>query len=242
VFLAGLPGKEGRSESRQRAVDLLTGFALARRMAAQADLEEASPNYPFDFERFRAEIVAAVHKPKGEPEVRRLIDLAEKMLASLLRELHEGATGDLSDYDHLHQVRIIGKRLRYAMEIFVDCFGPAFKEQLYPAVEEMQDILGVANDSHVAAGRLRELRERLKVYKPDDVRRFKSGLDHLIQYHEDGLIEQRQKFMEWWANWQKTGGEAAFWTLLKSAENGTPVDGQPAVGEAVSPETETHRD
>src|SRR5262249_31183306 len=62
VFLAGLPAKEGRSDSRQRALDLLTGYAVSRRIAAQADLEEASPNYPFDFERFLAETVAAVHK------------------------------------------------------------------------------------------------------------------------------------------------------------------------------------
>ena len=51
-------------------------------------------------------------------------------------------------------MRILGKRLRYAMEMFADCFGPAFREELYPAVEQMQEILGRANEqSDVAVTR-----------------------------------------------------------------------------------------
>lgn len=238
VFLAGLPAKEGRSDHRQRAVDLLVGYGLSRRVAAQARLEDACPNYPFAFERLLAETVAAVYKPRGDSQFRRLIDLAETMITRLLRELHEGASGNLADYDHLHQVRIIGKRLRYAMEIFVDCFAAPFKEQLYPAVEEMQEILGLANDSHVAAGRLRELRDRLKVHRPADAKRFKAGLDHLIQFHEDRLVAQRQKFIDWWAHWQQAGGETAFWALLKSAENGTPSDGPVVIPEGALPKPE----
>src|SRR5262249_193985 len=70
------------------------------------------------------------------------------------KELDEAVDRNLEDYEHLHQVRILGKRLRYAMEVFADCFAAAFREQLYPAVEEMQEILGNANDSYVACGRL----------------------------------------------------------------------------------------
>jgi CHAD domain-containing protein len=237
VFLAGLPAKDGRSEGRQRGRDLVIGYALARRIVAQADLENASPNYPFAFERLVAETVAAVHKPKAVPEIRHLADLAEPMLSGLLRELHERASGDLSDYDHLHQVRILGKRLRYAMEIFVDCFAPPFKEQLYPAVEQMQDILGLANDSHVAGGRLIELRDWLKVCRPDDWKRFKPGIDRLIQFHEQRVEQQRLAFLEWWANWQQTGGEAAFWSLLKSAPDVPLADGAPAAPTPAVPET-----
>ena len=46
--------------------------------------------------------------------------------------------------------RIGAARLRYAMEVFADCFPPPFREVLYPMVEEMQEILGRANDSQVA--------------------------------------------------------------------------------------------
>ena len=158
VFLSSLPALEKTTDRRWRTQDLLTGYGLSQRTSAQAQLELASPNYPFDFERFMAETVAAVHKPHTQPDMQVLRDLAQPLLAQLLRELHRAATENLNDYDHLHQVRILGKRLRYAMEIVADCFAPAFRSELYPMVEEMQEILGAANDSHVATQRLELLR------------------------------------------------------------------------------------
>jgi CHAD domain-containing protein len=67
----------------------------------------------------------------------------------------DGSSVDVPDFGSIyhHRVRILGKRLRYAMEIFADCFPPEFNEQYYPTVEEMQEILGRANDSHVACER-----------------------------------------------------------------------------------------
>ena len=43
-----------------------------------------------------------------------LMDLARPLLGEMLSRLHDSATDDLTDYDHLHQVRIAGKRLRAA--------------------------------------------------------------------------------------------------------------------------------
>jgi len=215
VFLDGLPGGKWHSARLLPVRDLLLGYALSRRVAAQELLADASPNYPFAFERFQAETVAAVHKPKADPEIRTLAELAQPMIARLLQELHEAAAGDLNDYDHLHQVRIIGKRLRYAMEVFVDCFAPAFKEELYPAVEQMQELLGDANDSHVAHQRLTLVGERLQALRPHDWRRYRGGLENLCRYHEQKLIEKRREFIAWWQRWQETGGEETFRTLLK---------------------------
>jgi CHAD domain-containing protein len=215
VFLMGMPAGEGSSPRLQPGKDLVIGHAIARRAAAQLVLEHASPNYPFDFERFQADTVAAIHKPHGNAEPHTLSELADTMLSGLLKELHEATSGDLTDYDHLHQVRIIGKRLRYAMEVFVECFAPEFREKLYPQVEQMQEILGQANDSHVAGQRLKELLERLRIARPGDWRRFKPGIDALKRHHEQRVTRQGNAFLEWWKNWQETGGEAAFAALLK---------------------------
>ena len=54
------------------------------------------------------------------------------MLAQLLRELETAAHGDLQPYEALHQVRILGKQLRYAMEIFESCFAPDFRRATIP--------------------------------------------------------------------------------------------------------------
>jgi len=220
VFLDGLVAGPKATPRCQPGVDFLVGFGVAQRLLAQTALAAASPNYPFAFERFLAETVAAVHKPRA-PEVRVLHDLAQPMLVGLLKELHTAASGDLDNYNHLHEVRIVGKRLRYAMEVFVDCFGPAFRQELYPAVEQMQEVLGKANDSHVAAQRLGELRDRLRTSRPAEWRRFRAGVEHLLRRHKERVPQQQQLFVEWWDRWQKAGGEEAFAGLLKRAEEPT---------------------
>ncbi len=154
MFLLALTEWAASKPSKHRpGLDFLLGYGTAQRRIAQERLEELAEEQPFAFDRFLAETVAAVRMPE-DLTVRTLADLARPTLAALSRELDEAASDNLEDYNHLHQVRIIGKRLRYAMEVFADCFASSFKERLYPAVENMQEILGEANDSHVAIERL----------------------------------------------------------------------------------------
>jgi CHAD domain-containing protein len=135
--------------------------------------------------------------------------LARPLLVRLVQELEDAAVQDLDDYDHLHQMRIIGKRLRYAMEVFADCFAEKFRKEVYPAVEEMQEILGHANDSHVAAGRLRLIRDRARASCPKDWPRFQPGIEALLRYHRARLPRERRRFVDWWRTWHATVGEAA---------------------------------
>jgi len=216
VFLQSLGTAEQQRDRWQPAWDFLIGHALACREQAQANLRAASPNHPFTFERLLAETIAAIHKPHTEPPIHTLIDLAFPLLNGLPKQLHDAASGDLDDYEHLHRVRIIGKRLRYAMEVFASCFAPAFKETLYVAVEEMQEILGRANDSHVAVGRLTALRDRLRLVRPADYRRYRLGLDGLIRRHRERVPQERDRFLDWWKGWQESGSEAAFAALLQA--------------------------
>src|SRR5262249_12815722 len=122
VFLLALKDGVKRNHKPQPGIEFLIGFAFARRTAAQDHLQEVNARFPFRFDRLLAETVAAVHRPKDEPELRLLIDLARPLLSRQLQALDEAAGRDLEDYTNLHQVRIAGKRLRYAMEVFADCF------------------------------------------------------------------------------------------------------------------------
>lgn len=215
VFLMNLGNAEAQRVSWQPAWDFLIGYALAQRETAQAQLAAASPNHPFEFERVLAETVAGVRTPQDEPPPQSLIDLALPLLGRLLGELHQATAGDLDDYEHLHQVRILGKRLRYAMEIFANCFAAEFKDRLYGDVEEMQEILGRANDSHVAATRLSALRATVRGQRPADWRRYRAGLDALIRRHRERVPKEKQHFVEWWQRWQESGSEAEFAGLLQ---------------------------
>jgi CHAD domain-containing protein len=218
VFLIALAGWRRRSERQRPGLDFLIGYASGRRAAAQTHLEEANADFPFDFDRLLAETVASVHRPRGDPESRTLLDMARPMLAGLLEELDQAAARDLDDYDNLHQVRIAGKRLRYAMELFADCFAPPFREQLYPAVEQMQDILGLANDSHVACRRLGQLRQWLRAARPDEWKRYRAGVGAVLRFHERRLPREQGNFLEWWKRWQESGAEAALADLVRPAD------------------------
>jgi CHAD domain-containing protein len=205
VFLMTLAGWPVRSERQRTGFDFLAGYALGQRLAAQAHLQEIGADEPYAFDRLLAETVAAVEGPTDGPET--LADLARPLLSDRLRDLDEAAARDLNDYGNLHQVRIAGKRLRYAMEVFADCFTHRFRDELYPAVEEMQEILGAANDSHVADQRLGVLRDKVRASRVADWKRFRPGLDGLLRYHRQRLPKERRRFLAWWERWRKSGSE-----------------------------------
>src|SRR5262249_11801071 len=156
--------------------DFLMGYAQGQRGAAQVNLQ-ANRLAGEGFEATAAEALAALRPPEGGEET--LGELGRALLARQLHGLHQAAAGDLKDYEQLHQVRIAGKRLRYAMELFGDCFAAELREQLYPRVEEMQEVLGRANDSHVAARRLAALRDRLRQWTAD-WERLRPGIEGLL--------------------------------------------------------------
>lgn len=212
VFLADLRQRAERASPDDRpGLDLLVGYALGQRHAAQAGLESAETGQTVPFDDFAADAVAAVRPPVRASAT--LIDLARPVLASLAEALRRTASGDLDDYDRLHQVRIAGKRLRYAMEVFAECFAPPFREAVYPRVEQMQETLGRANDSHVAAGRLEALAEQLRAF-PETWGRVGPGVEALARWHRERLPAEREAFLRWWQAWRHDG-EAG---LLGAAE------------------------
>jgi CHAD domain-containing protein len=223
VFGLDLARRLAAADAADRpGLDCLLGYAWASRLTAQASLEEAAQDQVGELEHLLARTVAAVRRPRGKGAPRTLVDLAGPVLADRVRELDEAAARDLGDYDNLHQVRIAGKRLRYALEVFADCFGPGFRDGLYAEVEEMQEILGRANDSHVAAARLTALRGQLRQAVPDEWGRLGPGLEKLLAEHERRLPEERQRFLDWWSRWQDAGGAGRVGALLNSEEAALP--------------------
>jgi hypothetical protein len=166
------------------------------------------------FTELTAQTVQAVQTRRSRLRSQTLGDLAGPRLSCLVDEFEIAASGDLRDYVRLHQVRIIGKRLRYAMEIFADCFAPPFRGALYPMIEQMQGILGRANDSHVALGQLEPLREGLRGSRPGDWKRYQPGIETVIQYHERRLPRERRAFLRWWRGWQTSGSAVRLAAML----------------------------
>jgi CHAD domain-containing protein len=146
-------------------------------------------------------------------------------LAGLLDDLTAAANADLDDYAELHRVRIMAKRLRYALELFIDCFPPAVREQIYPRVEAVQDVLGQANDSYQAARRLDELLEVLGATQPALRDLARGGIEALRAHHRQRVRDQRAAFADWWRTWQSLRPE----TLLSCI---SPPAKSPAAAES----------
>lgn len=214
VFLESLTEHLQKAKATHRAgFDFLTGYAFSQRRAAQERLTEVGEAQLGGFKRFISRTLKAVRPPGKDPVG--LVDIARPLLKDLLDDLHKAVQRDLSQYENLHLVRIAGKRLRYAMEVFESCFGSAFRKTYYPAVERVQEILGAANDSHVAAGRLADLGKHVKDSRPLLWRRARAGIERLRHEHERRVPEQHRLFLKWWQEWDRSGVERAIEALLK---------------------------
>jgi CHAD domain-containing protein len=213
VFAAEVAVRMRRQPAAQRpGLEFLHGYAAGRRSAAQEQLTAAATRELTAMEAFLEGVLTAVHPAADNPE-RTLLQLAAPLLRGLLHEFEEAAAGDLTDYAHLHQVRIAGKRLRYAMEIFACGFPPLFVERLYPEVEQIQEILGRANDSHVAAGHLEAVRRHLEATQPKRWPVLRPGIEVFLKYHRRRLPQERRRFLDAWKNWQAPDLRAV-WALL----------------------------
>jgi CHAD domain-containing protein len=193
VFRIDLASREGEP------ADFLFGYARGQRDAAQPNLAAAATEFPDGFAVFTREVLDRLEAD----DKRSLRKLASPLLGDLLDNLHEAARSNLNDYEHLHAVRVLGKRLRYAMEVFASCYEEPFRTEFYPAVEAMQEILGAANDSHVAATRLKSLRLRMRAADPKEWSRVRADVEAWLRHHERRLPEQRKQFVAWWKRWQK---------------------------------------
>ena len=217
VFLEALTQRLTRVDSKQRrGLDFLLGYGHGPRVVAQQGLVEAAREKGERLPELLHELAHTLDDTSAQGQTLR--DLAVPMLTELLRELETQACGDLSAYEHLHQVRILGKQLRYAMEVFESCFANSFREKYYPAIVAMQDILGLANDSHVATQRLCELRERLVHTQAKQWPAYQPGIEGLLRYHQRRLPQQRHAFEKWWQTWLGSGAEQAFAGLIRGAE------------------------
>lgn len=179
---------EGRPGAERPGLDLLAGMALSARRDAQADLDATDP----------AETLMVAHLRCGKRES--LGERASAILPGLFAELTDAANDDLDNAHRLHQLRMAGKRLRYALELFVDCYGPDVREQLVPEVESVQDLLGDAHDGHVIAGRLGAVLADLDRFAPNGDN-WREGIERWHGHLKADVAGAPARLRLWLAGW-----------------------------------------
>lgn len=195
-----------KTASAKPAFDVLVGLTAARRMQAQEELAEVASNRENEFKTELNELSKQFDWQKPD-EPKTLGEMGNQNVADLLDEFNAATATPPSDYGALHQVRILGKRLRYTMEIFVDCFEAPFREVLYPAVEEVQETLGNLTDAHVSGERIAELRIHLTAFHRKESGRYKATLDKVVQAQKRIFPRERKRFLNWLKKWKQLSEE-----------------------------------
>jgi CHAD domain-containing protein len=129
---------------------------------------------------------------------------AEDSLRPILEEFFEMAESDLHDAEALHQFRIVGKNLRYAMELLSGAFDSKLRKKAYPLLETLQDRLGKVNDRASAAERIRRWIE-----ENEDQERA-AYLAEMLRSERDALQETSDQFADWWTTEHRQEMRSAF--------------------------------
>ncbi len=183
------------------ALDLLLGFTAAQRLKAQLDLIEIAPTENKNLAEFVTSLTELPDAWERADQHQLLGELASGYIKSLVDGMNTKAALAPSEYEELHRLRIFGKRLRYSMEIFADCFKASFREEIYPALEQIQEILGCITDAHVAVERITSIRDHMKSFHPTDWVRYQKPIESLLQSQRRVFPRERKRFLVWWPKW-----------------------------------------
>jgi CHAD domain-containing protein len=201
-----------------QALDLLSGYAVAERIPAQEQLNDACTGYPFEFERWMSETIAALVSPPRE--IAQLQELGRRSLRGLFDRIRRVADLAAPSYDEMHAVRVVAKRLRYSMEIFAGCFADALRDELYPRVVELQEILGVVSDAHIGLARTESLLRGLSTLLPSRCERWIEPLERFAEESRSQRAQGCEQLEAWKACARRTGFETLVNSLLAGDTTG----------------------
>jgi CHAD domain-containing protein len=151
VLIASLKanGAYPDGENERRVVDHL----IAIREAAQSPLRELHARLSDRFQREARDMVRQVAWRRQDSSEPTFSETARVRLRPLIKKFFTAAQSPLNAPEDLHRLRIAGKRLRYAMEVFGGALPKSFRTRLYPELTEVLDRLGEINDHTVARRR-----------------------------------------------------------------------------------------
>ena len=117
----------------------------------------------------------------------------------MIRRFFAVADHRLRNAEELHELRIEGKKLRYAMEIFACVFPPAVRVRCTDALERLQKTLGDFTDHASAADRFRRWANDKSALANRDT------LERLQREEESLADEARRNFSNWWSPTRRRG-------------------------------------
>lgn len=117
---------------------------------------------------------------------------AVRRFKPLMRRFFDRADRRLEDDRELHRLRIEGKKLRYALEIFAPVFAPRMRIRCEESLQRLQATLGTFTDHAAAADRFR------RWAKADGLRGVRGTLTNLRRHEASRADRARKSFARWW--------------------------------------------
>src|SRR5262245_2758974 len=209
VFISTLEklSEHSRDEEIRAGIGSIMSDYRAKRSAALEELrKELSADRVADLEsRFEA-VLAETLKQRGLYQVGRIETAAEDIISKCRKEFLE--QGEAIYYPHsiqrLHRMRISGKHLRYAVELFIDVLGPK-AEPLAEETRKMQGYLGDVHDCDVWTTQLRE--RSLNGKKKQNGNGERKAAIWLMSEFQRQRTKAYRKALELWTKWD----EDSFW-------------------------------
>ena len=132
-----------------------------------------------------------------------------RILTKELTALWDMSGRELESTATLHQLRIACKHLRYAVEVFMPVLPDAFREDFYPQLENIQELLGEIHDAAEATSAFRQMKKKWKSWHGTKRwdrrglagfrwRELKSGLDAVLLAYAQQADHARTEFLDLW--------------------------------------------
>jgi CHAD domain-containing protein len=192
------------------AQDLLVAYALGHRSAAQAALVKLEES---DFSELET---TSGLLAEGDENLMVLAEIAQETLAEQFVAVGTILDDGPETPEELHATRIAGKRLRYSMELFADCYSEPFRGVLYPLVEELQEHLGDVQDAHVMLSRLDQLQAEFSAKTPATLKTIRPTLTKYRTELRRQQASATKKFRSWSERWNETTSAHPLHELLLS--------------------------
>ena len=152
-----------------------------------------------------------------------------RILKKELAALWDLAAEDLDSTATLHQLRLAGKHLRYAVEVFMPVLPDSFREDFYPQLEEVQSLLGEFHDAAEATrafGRTRKKWKRARRTKKwarlgltaFRWRELRNGMDGVLMACAQQRDHARTEFLDLWPGFSGQSFRGPVTELLECRE------------------------
>jgi CHAD domain-containing protein len=223
-------------------VELLCQSVVKRRKNVQRRLKERLPKLQARLDQAGSELLAALFSMPHADSVGSASfgQTGSRILTKELTALWGLAASELESTATLHQLRIACKHLRYAVEVFMPVLPAAFREDFYPQLENIQELLGEIHDAAEATAAFQRMQKKWKGWRGTKKwkshglsgfrwRELRSGLDSVLLAYAQQSDHARTEFLDLWPGFSGASFRQPVAELL-AGENGHGENGPGEIG------------